>query len=138
MFKILLRLIQKYLQSSYFFGRRLVCAQTAIFFNEPISKKCGNYTFYVLRAVWCLQKGVRVVQHFRGFFHHIKMCPRIGRNYSIQVACRKMRKLEAFCIIVSQNFKLVSKIQIKILKFKTCSGYRPILCLSNSTTLRSI
>jgi hypothetical protein len=47
-FKVLIRLIQKYLQYSYFFGRRLMCAQTTIFFNEPVSKKCGNYKFYVL------------------------------------------------------------------------------------------
>jgi hypothetical protein len=31
-FQTLIRLIQEYLQSSYFFGRQFVCAQTAIFF----------------------------------------------------------------------------------------------------------
>ncbi len=115
MFKILSRrLIQKYLQSSYFFGRRVVCAQTAIFFNEPVSKNFENYTFYVWRMVWCLPNrrcGIRFAWHFRGFFHQIKMYHRIGRNYSRLAACRRMRRLETFCILVAKNFKHVSKIQ---------------------------
>ncbi len=34
----------------YFFGRRAVCTQTALFFNKPVSKNCGNYTFFVWRV----------------------------------------------------------------------------------------
>jgi hypothetical protein len=43
----MIRLKQKYLQSSNFSGRRvvsLVCAQSTIFFNEPVSKNGGNCT----------------------------------------------------------------------------------------------
>jgi hypothetical protein len=45
MFKVLIHLIQKYLQSPYFLGRQDVCAQTAIFFNKRVSKQCRNYMF---------------------------------------------------------------------------------------------
>ncbi len=67
LFKVLIPLIQKYLLSSYFFGRQVVCVLTAIFFNKPFSKKCRNYTFYVWWAVWCLSNGctVQVAQHRR-------------------------------------------------------------------------
>jgi hypothetical protein len=51
-FKILIQSIQKYLQSFYFFGRRVVCAQTAIFFNKSVSKICGNYIHFMFEAAW--------------------------------------------------------------------------------------
>ncbi len=31
-----------YILSSYFFGRRVLCAQTAIFFAKPVSKNTGS------------------------------------------------------------------------------------------------
>ncbi len=43
-----------------------------------VFKKCGNYTYYVLRAVWCLANG--------GFVHQIKMCQQIRRKVSIRAA----------------------------------------------------
>jgi hypothetical protein len=54
-----------------------LCAQTAVFFNDPGSKKCGNYTLYVWRAVWCLPNGfgIRVAHHFGWrIFLLIKVC----------------------------------------------------------------
>ncbi len=106
-FKVLIHLIQKYLPSSYFFGRRFVCAQTAIFFNELVSKKCGNYIFYVCREVQGLQKGcgIRVAQRFDGFFHQSKVCQRIGRKDSLQSANR-MRRLDVLLYLAAQNFSV--------------------------------
>ncbi len=34
-----------------------VCAQAGLFSAKPVPKKWENYTFYVWRAVWCLQNG---------------------------------------------------------------------------------
>ncbi len=61
----------------YFFGRRAVCTQTALFFIKPVSKNCGNFTFFVWRAVWCLPNGheIRVVQRFGWFFSSNKSVP---------------------------------------------------------------
>jgi|LakMenEpi03Aug12_release.lakeMendotaPanAssembly.Ray.scaffolds.fasta_scaffold4586957_1 hypothetical protein len=44
MFKVLIPLKQKYLQTPYYFlGRLVVCAQTALFFNTLFSKKAELY-----------------------------------------------------------------------------------------------
>jgi hypothetical protein len=49
---------------------------------------------------------IKIVQHIGGFFHQIKVCQRIGRKDSIQAACQRMRRLEAFLYLAAQNFKL--------------------------------
>jgi hypothetical protein len=115
-FKVLNRLIQKYLQSFYFFGRRIVCAQTAIFFNELVSKKCMNNTFYVWRIGWfgvfqtSAEYGCAAV---RQNFPQIKVCQQIRRKDSIQAACRRMSRLLAILYLGAQNTKLFSKFKYK-------------------------
>jgi hypothetical protein len=46
---------------------------------------------------------------FRWIFHQIKVCQRVGRTDSIQAACRRIRRLDAFLYLAAQNFKLFSK-----------------------------
>ncbi len=66
----------------------LVCVETAIYqFNNPTT--CNPN------------------QNSGGFFHHIKVCQRIGRTDSIQAVCRTMRRLETFLYLADQNFKLL-------------------------------
>jgi hypothetical protein len=58
----------------------------------------------------------KVVQHFGGFFHQIKVRQTIGRKDSIQAACRRMRRLEAFLYLAAQYyFNSFRKFKIKIL-----------------------
>ncbi len=49
----------------------------------------------------------KIVQPIGGFFHQIKVCQRIGKNDYIQVACRRMRRMEAFLYLAAQNFKAI-------------------------------
>jgi hypothetical protein len=95
----MVRLIQIYLKSSYFFGRRVVCAN-----RSP--KKAGIIEF--MFGVGCLPngRGIWVAQHFGGFIHQIKVCQRKGRKDSIQAAYVRMRRLEAFLYLAAQNFEL--------------------------------
>jgi hypothetical protein len=51
----------------------------------------------------------KVVHHFGGFFHQIK----VRQEDSKQAVCRRMRRLEAFLYLAAQNFELFSKIQKK-------------------------
>ncbi len=46
----------------------------------------------------------------------MKASQRIGRKDSIQAACRRMRRLEAFQYLAAQNYKLFSKTLNQILK----------------------
>jgi hypothetical protein len=49
------------------------------------------------------------VQHVYGFFHQLKVRQQIGRKYSIQAACRRMR-LEVFLYSgQDQNNKKIKK-----------------------------
>jgi hypothetical protein len=40
-------------------------------------------------------------------FSSYKVCQRIGRKDSVQAACIRMRRLEAFLHLADQNFKLL-------------------------------
>jgi hypothetical protein len=70
----------------------LLLWQTGFVWENPlffVLKKCGNFTCYVLRAVWCLPKGLgrRLAQYFSGFVHQMKVYQQIGRKVSILAAC---------------------------------------------------
>jgi hypothetical protein len=60
----------------------------------------------------------KIVQHFGVFFHQIKVRHPIRRKDSIQVVCRRMRRLEAFLYGSAQNFELNSKLQDQNEKIK--------------------
>jgi hypothetical protein len=64
----------------------------------------------------------KMVQHFGGFFHQIKVRHPIRRKDSIQAVCRRMRRLEAFLYGSAQNFELFSKIQDQNGKIKKPIG----------------
>ncbi len=52
----------------------------------------------------------KIVQHFGGFFHQIKVRQPIGRKNSITV-CRRSRRLEEFLYEAAQNFEVFSNIE---------------------------
>jgi hypothetical protein len=88
-----------------------VCAQTAIFFNETVSKKCANIFCLEGSLVSPKQLGKTGCAALWLIFSPNKLCQRIGRKVSIQAACRKMKRLVAFLYLAAQNFKLFTKIQ---------------------------
>jgi hypothetical protein len=109
------------------------CVHTALFFTEPVSKKCGNYTFYVWKAFWCPKRGcgIGVVQQFGGFSQQIKVCQQIGiKDYASRLP--KDEESREFSVNSFQKFR------IKIKKYETYSGFHPILGLSSDITLRWI
>jgi hypothetical protein len=59
----------------------------------------------------------KIVPHFGGFFHQIKVRQPIGRKDTIQIMCRRSRRLEAFLYEAAQNFELFqysrSKLKMK-------------------------
>ncbi len=92
-------------------------------------KKCGKYTFYVWKAVWCLPsgRGRRLAQYFGGFLHQIKVRQQIGRKVSMQVhnlrrfvvhlprvypRCQRMRRFEAFLYLAAQKLNQDKKFEI--------------------------
>ncbi len=80
---------------------------------------------YVWRAVWCLSngRGIRVAKHFSDFFHKVKPNRKKGFYTSLLPKNEKIGGI--FLCLAAQNFKLFSKIKhlnLKIKKFKTCSG----------------
>jgi hypothetical protein len=48
----------------------------------------------------------KIMQHFGGFFHQIKVRQPIGRKDSTQTMCRRSRRLEAFLYKPVQNFEV--------------------------------
>ncbi len=94
-FKVLICLIQKYLQTSYFFGSRVVCAQTTLFFNELVPKKWGKEYKFLLEDGSLVQNVRRIQTTCNSnqnsaalwrIFHQIKVWQRIGRKDSIQTS----------------------------------------------------
>ena len=69
----------------------------------------------------------KIVQHFGGFFHQMKVRQPIGTKDSIQTVCRRSWRLYSFLHEAAQNFELLSNIQDK--KYQG---------LSNATTLMQI
>ncbi len=75
-FKVLIRFIQKYLQTSYFLGSRVVCVQTAIFFIQPGLQKTRESIQLSSRG-WLVSRifeefkqtaiQTKIEQHFDGF-----------------------------------------------------------------------
>jgi hypothetical protein len=105
--------IQKYLQSSYFFGRRVVSAQTAIISTKSVPQK---WELYIL----CLDGGLVSPKRARitgcaapwWIFSSNKVCQPTGRKGSIQAVCRKMlKKLDRFLYEAAKNVNLFFKIQ---------------------------
>ncbi len=84
-FKVLRHFIQKCLQSSYFFGRRVLCVQTAFFPQKWSSQKCLNYSIDF--------RGRFVSPKLGRFFHKNKSAPAPD---SIKAVCRRMRRLDGF------------------------------------------
>jgi hypothetical protein len=80
-------LIKKYLQTSYFFGRWVVCAQTAIFFNELVSKKCGNYIYFMFAGRFRASQRVRNM-----------VCAEVWRIFSSKKSIPANRKKGFFTI----------------------------------------
>jgi hypothetical protein len=48
---------------------------------------------------------------WRSVFHQVKVRQPIGTKDSVQTACRRSRRLEAFLYLAAQNFELFSNIQ---------------------------
>jgi hypothetical protein len=57
----------------------------------------------------------KVLQHFGGFFHEIKVLKPIGRKDSLQTMCPRRRR---FLHEAAQNFDVFSNIQDQNLKVK--------------------
>jgi hypothetical protein len=53
----------------------------------------------------------KIEQHFRGFFHQIKVCQPIGKQDSMQTVIRTSRRLDSFLHEEAQNFEVFSNIQ---------------------------
>jgi hypothetical protein len=64
----------------------------------------------------------KIVQHFGGFFHQIKVHRPIGRKYSVQTVCQRSRRLEAFLYEAAQNSEVFSNIQDQNRNRKTYNG----------------
>jgi hypothetical protein len=77
-----------------------VCAQAPLFFNETVSKKCGNYTFMFGGRFGVSQTGMGNTDD--GFIHQIKVFQRLGRKDSIQITCQDL-------CLAALDFKLFSK-----------------------------
>jgi hypothetical protein len=78
------------IHSSYFFGRRIVWAQTAIFFAKTGLQKCGRVNNCSLENGSLVEYLKNIPQSEQntaaldGFFHQIKVRQPIGRQDSIQ------------------------------------------------------
>jgi hypothetical protein len=87
-------------------------------FRQTGLQKCGSQLLF--SGGWLVSRifeefqhpaiQTKIVQHFGGFFHHIKVCQPIGRKDSI-TACRKSRRLEEFLYEAAQNYEVFSNIE---------------------------
>ncbi len=75
--------------TSYLFGSRFACAQTAIFSAEPCSKNAGETQLFL--GLWLVSKEIRhpaiqtkIELHFGGFFHQRNLRQPIIRQDSMQ------------------------------------------------------
>jgi hypothetical protein len=55
----------------------------------------------------------KIVQHFGGYFHQIKVHQPIGRKDSIQTMIRTNRRLDSFLHEAAQNFFKYSELKLK-------------------------
>jgi hypothetical protein len=53
----------------------------------------------------------KIVLHFGGFFHQMKVRQPIGRQHSMQTVNRTSRRLDSFLHEAAQNFEFLSNIQ---------------------------
>ncbi len=131
MFKVLIHIIQKNLQISYLFN-----SQTALFFNEPVSKKCKKVFKFLLygmtaREYWIFEEFKhaaiqnKIVQHLGGIFRQRKVCQRMGR---VGVCTRPPQKneeiagifvfsgsqLHVLFINLNQKFKNVKRLAVHL------------------------
>jgi hypothetical protein len=84
-----------------------VRAQTAIFINKTVSKKCGNSNIFCLEGSLVSRKqlGKAGCAALWLIFSSNEVCQRIGRKDFIQAAYRKLRRFVAFLYLAAQNFK---------------------------------
>jgi hypothetical protein len=119
--------MQNYLQSS--------CVQTAFFFTEPVSKKCGNYTFYVWKAFWC-PKRVRNCAAIWLIFSANKSVPANWNKGFCKPLYQRMRRLESFLVTLFKNsesrLKSIKHIAVYILFW----AYLVLSLLSGSNLAR--
>ncbi len=143
--KVLSRFIQKYLWSSYFFGRRVLCAQTAIFVAKPASKNAesqqlffgGRLLIIIFEKLQHPAIQIKVVQHFGGFLYHKNVHNPVSRKkgfYTKRVP--KKQKFEGIFVFRSSELWTLSKYSSS--KFKNYGGWCPFQGLSNSTPLMQI
>jgi hypothetical protein len=50
--------------NTLFYGRRFACVLANLFSKKPVSKKCGNYTFFVWRGFDVCKAGLPTVDFF--------------------------------------------------------------------------
>jgi hypothetical protein len=116
----------------YLFGTRVVWAQTTIFPAEPCFKNAGELQLVsrILEEFQYPAIQTKIVQHFGGFFHQIKVRQPIRRKDSIQTVMPS-RRLDSFLYKAAQNFEVFQK-------SKTYSCWCSFQGLSNGTTLMQI
>jgi hypothetical protein len=110
---------------------RVVWAETAIFSATILQNAWGSkILFFGLQLVSKVFEEfqhpaiqTRIVQHFGGLFHQIKVRQPIGRKDSIQTVIRTSRRLDSFLYEAAhQKFEDFLNIQNCIEKSKTYSG----------------
>jgi hypothetical protein len=84
-------LFRRTLPKSLFFGLRLLSRISEEFQHSAIQTK--------------------IVQHFGGFFHQIKVRQPIGGKYSRKAMIQTSRRLDSFLHEAAQNFEVFSNIQ---------------------------
>jgi hypothetical protein len=86
-----------------------------LFSEKPVSKKV-HHTFYVWRMVWGLSKWLerRILYHFSGFFHQIKVGQPIQRKITIQNVLTRIRSYDKFCMKRLQTLKSFKNERLKL------------------------
>jgi hypothetical protein len=101
------------------FIRHTGCMGTSRFlFRRTVLQKCGRINNCSLRLVSRIFEEIqhpaiqtKIVQHFGGIFHKIKVRQPIGRKDSIQTVIRTSWKLDSYLYQAAQNFEVLSNIQ---------------------------
>ncbi len=136
MFKVLIRFIQKYLQTYYVSGGLVVCAQTSLFFNKPVPKKRGKVRVHIQ-----LSFGGRLVSRIFEEFKQPTIVHSINQNsaaiwriFSSNKSVPANKKKGFYTsrqpkndgiggvFVFSGELNSFKKFKIKMNKFKTYSG----------------
>jgi hypothetical protein len=93
-----------------------VCAQTAIFFNKPVSKKCGDYTVLIHLCLESSLVSPKRVQNtgcavLCGFFHQQKTVPANRKKGFYTSRLQKNEKTGGIFYLAAQNFKQFQEIK---------------------------